>query len=476
MALTPRECWAVLRGPLSREHPTGAWTPEHGTISMARKSFGDHPDQAGEDVFPVGLEPVVRRLLVDAGYRVVVDRAAPRPPPAADLTAIERAPPLDVALIDFVRAHDRGIVRYARESVDPAWILAQLALAFRDASFLIVGPCESQLRQVTDRLGTYGVEASWATTRSHLPVATRVVAVTPYAMALHQFEHRNRHFLIALDADAAVRSRPSWAIPFAVRARMYGLLEIDRKFSNLEADLQAELFGLDSLRIVRHGERDRPVDVHTLRIEGGPRLDHGADILTLKRRGLWRHPVRNRRIAAIARERAEHGCEPSPGVGRRGSPAASGAVVVLVESLEHAAALSCRLPRWPIVVASDAVLTGLSPRERIQIDRMRRPGPDVPDRLIATWAGLQELGRCEPGTLIRADGLGAPLPMLRLGPTTASAATGPLRIVDFRDRHHPTLRRWSRLRLAAYAGRGWSVDGTPAPDAIQRFLEGTWRP
>ena len=47
----------------------------------------------------------------------------------------------------------------------------------------------------------------------------------------------------------------------------------------------------------------------------------------------------------------------------------------------------------------------------------------------------------------------------------------PLLLIDFRDRHHPRLRHWSRQRMAAYAIAGWFPPGVdPLLACIDAFL------
>jgi hypothetical protein len=91
---------------------------------------------------------------------------------------------------------------------------------------------------------------------------------------------------------------------------------------------------------------------------------------------------------------------------------------------------------------------------------------------IATAAALGIVNLARVGTLIRASG-GVGLPPLAKGDLAVygSAAVGRLVLVDFADRHHPLLRRQSRLRHQAYVERGWFGAGVDPMEArVERFL------
>jgi hypothetical protein len=76
------------------------------------------------------------------------------------------------------------------------------------------------------------------------------------------------------------------------------------------------------------------------------------------------------------------------------------------------------------------------------------------------------------GVLVRADGGVGPPPLAPaqlIEPDDGPAR--PLLLLDFDDRHHPELRRRTRLRREAYAERGWLAPGVdPVRARVERFL------
>jgi len=126
------------------------------------------------------------------------------------------------------------------------------------------------------------------------------------------------------------------------------------------------------------------------RIGGGPQIRSG-NLLQIKRDGIWQHPVRNRRIARLARSLGYQ-------------------ALILVENNEH----------------------------------RRQLRPLLPDDVIVTF---QEAPPPEMTIVIRCDGGIGGLPNL--------IVDNSIRIFDFNDRHHPVLRKRSRQRRAIYQQKGW---------------------
>jgi hypothetical protein len=103
--------------------------------------------------------------------------------------------------------------------------------------------------------------------------------------------------------------------------------------------------------------------------------------------------------------------------------------------------------------------------------------------IIVTALGIEVLDLSGVEVLIRADG-GVGLPPMTAFPPgkivfiennlpEKPAGEPRLVLVDFDDRHHPLLRRWSRQRRAAYAARGWHGPGVePLERRIELFLAG----
>jgi hypothetical protein len=206
--------------------------------------------------------------------------------------------------------------------------------------------------------------------------------------------------------------------------------------------------------------------------------------MEIKRQGLWRNHARNRQVARLAR-RLQAG--EWQAIGKGFPPARTGlregqrlAVAVLVENLEHAEAIARDLPGWRVATDNDWK-PGCVGRDVKGAQGSVEPGAGGKQGVIITALGIEKLDLSGVDVLIRADGgVGLP-PMTAFPPgkivfNENNLPEGPageprLVLVDFYDRHHPLLRRWSRQRRAAYAERGWYAAGVePLERRIELFL------
>jgi hypothetical protein len=265
--------------------------------------------------------------------------------------------------------------------------------------------------------------------------------------------------MIMLDAQEALGTAGIACLKKCYRARLVGLLPIGTELSPGEQDELAAVYGFDQVVIPRHGYRPRQVEVSFVPIHAA-RPSSDIDILTLKRSGLWRHPLRNRQIAKLARSgngHADHGRSPSR--------------IVLVENVDHAVELARFLPTWSILTGDAVHTPGLSPIDQ-EILNDNRVQEGVTDRVIVTAQGMQKIKLSHVDIVFRADG-GTGLPALDLNdliePNTQ--APRPLQLIDFVDHHHPELRQRSRQRQEAYLDQGWYEAGVdPVEERMRQFM------
>jgi hypothetical protein len=432
-----------------------------------------------QTVLAAGLESVALHLLERAGFKVshsVETMLPPRAIPVPDFAAARQLGPVDRAMLDFVHDHDRGLVRYQAGSVRPARLIAQVALAFRDRTIAVAAKRRADVRRLGRLL------------RKHLPGMVdivdgpapkrlrRVVVTTFLGLGEPAVEIEKLDILVVPDAAEALEANARMAIPHAEAARLYGFLEIGRHLAPYDADWLAAVFGLEEVVIPRHGCIGRPVEVVAVKGVGGQGRAADLDTVALKREGLWRHGLRNRRIAALARALADGDRQrldaEYPAVAARlagrGGPLT---VALLVENVEHALAIAGRLPGWPIVAGSHVATVGLPGRPARLLARRRWDGAGTPARAIVTMAGLEGSGLERLDVLVRADG-GRHVPPALDGIVIRASAPNrrPLLVVDVDDRHPPRLRQWARQRRAAYLERGWVVDGVGPATRVERFL------
>ncbi|WP_165253443.1 hypothetical protein [Paludisphaera soli] len=412
---------------------------------------------------PAGLESAARALLERGGFAVVVGGTSPAPLPEPDELSLRGAGVIDRPLLEFIRGHDRGLVRVGPK-IDPARLAAQVALAFPGASIAVVAARIEDVRRLHAALGRQLRDVSWVAGDRCPESVGRVAVSTCWALGHPAVHLERRDVVIALDAVEATGRKASFSLHRAFRARLFGLLGDDRRPAPREADLTAGLFGFDELALPRHGGRPREVEVVTRKFVGGPAVDSGGSLATLKRTAYWGDPLFNRRAAAAALDAVRGG---------RAEVAAPGSrAAVLVENVEHALALAARLPAWGLVADHVAHGDGLPRESAGRLRAARNSGASVARPRIVTLAALAEVDLGALDVLVRADGgLGVPSALASIV-VGSDAPAAPLRLVDFDDRRHPELRRRSRGRRAAYAGLGWPVDGRPAPTPVERFLAG----
>jgi hypothetical protein len=218
------------------------------------------------------------------------------------------------------------------------------------------------------------------------------------------------------------------------------------------------VFGFGGLTLPCHGAVERDVEYAFLPYGGGPPLSVNLEIVALKRRGLWQHPVRNRRVAALARALSAGGAELTdnfPDLAAVLGHPGPGGVVLLVENQEHAVCLSERLRDWPVVTGTGSVQ--FAPAGR-------------PVQAVVTAAAAERIDLSGVEVVVRADG-GVGLPPLSLPDCLAAPRRGRLVVVDVADRHHPVLRRRTRERRQAYEDCDWTPAGEDRVEALAgRFL------
>jgi hypothetical protein len=367
-----------------------------------------------------------------------------------------------------------GPAAYAAGPVDPAWLVAQVALAW-ELKIAAVARRHDDVLQFAKRLRAFLPGVTVLAGRG-CPAQVERVTVSTYESLRHSahqvFDIAWVDIVVALDAvEATLAVAMSW-LSRAVRARLYGLVAADVDPAPLDRDHMTSLFGFAQITVPGHGCRERPVRVLRHPIRGGMRLPPGLAGVALQRRGLWRYRVRNSQAARLAAACAAGTAQAVLG------PAAADAlpgVVVLAANAEHALALAAKLPDdWLLLAGSDLYEEGLAPEQVRLLHRPTTPFRAGPLFAVTTPAVLANLDLSCAGVLVRADG-GAGLPALApeqlVEPDDGPAR--PLFLVDFDDRHHPVLRRWARERREAYAERGWYGVGVDEVQArVEAFVAG----
>jgi hypothetical protein len=434
--------------------------------------IGDDP--AGDKVVSVsrGLVPLVIERLRQSGFRIKECHSPPKPLGSFNVGELrDMFERVDRELLETVRRRDRAVIRYPRGRVQPAKLIAQIAVAWPKKSILILVTRVDEAEKLKRQLGRYLPNVIAYHHMNHPKARGRVVVSTYAHAGGGEGRLTKRHIVIALNAAELLRSTSGrMCVIDAWKARVYGFLPEEVALFHYDRDQVTALFGTEVVAIPEHGRQRRQVTAVFTKIDGGPRIANSAKTLAVKKRGIWNHPVRNRRIAALAKavgdgnERRLSECFPA--VSAEWCPGTKTRIAVLVENLAHALVLSKQLPGWRIVCDSGAWTSGIAPRDRQTLE-MSRHTWQRHGRLIVTASGLGKVRSLD--VLIRADG-GFGLPPLPHRLTTCRDQNHPLLLVDMFDRHHRLLRRWSTNRREAYVEAGWNVAGIETNTALDQFL------
>jgi hypothetical protein len=469
-----------------RTRPWSCRASADGTLRASRRREPLYEVEAfcGDPVLRcwAGLTPAVTATLRLCGYQPtpVGGLYHGRLPLPSDLKLL--ASLADRPFLEHVARHDRGLIRYDAEQVDPAKLVAQVAKAWPELNLTAVVSRRDEAIRLAYQLRAANVEA-FAFTAQNQPWVEKRVAVATYAgLAYNPVHPAQQDIVLALDAAEATGVHARWCLRHLERARLYALLPTHRRLSPYEADLVHALFGFQELLVPRHGHVERPVEVLWLGGQGRRLQAEPDNDLELKRHGVWRQEHRNRQVARVARALADGDPEQLkglfPSLPDSRLPAGPRGVMVLVENVEHALALMPKLSDWSVVMSGLANLDGLHPDQRAQLEA-RRPAGAVSSvtRGIVTEAGLTnvQIDWSSMKVLVRADAgagsLALPSAALTL-PAVDPRARTPLLVVDLADRHHPDLRHRGVRRRRAYWESGWAAPGEdPAHLRILRFLK-----
>ena len=348
----------------------------------------------------------------------------------------------------FVRSCESGLISTESISIRSR-LIAELFRAFPDHSFAVMTASVRDAKQVERRLRQHRIPVQRLRSQ-YAPRSVGRIVVGPFeSLAHNEVELEKRDILIAYDARHALAERAQGPLTAPdLRCRLFGFISLDDSFSQRERDRLAATFGFQRCDVP--GPGTQRVVVRTVQVPFRAARPTCESLGSLKRHGIWRCHHRNRLIARQAKE---------IGQGRR--------VVVLVDSLEHAACLCRRLPEWPVRIGGHAEPSLLPDRMRQDLARnlsLPISGP----RLIATPAGLASASEFQFDDVFWAgSGPGLP-PIPNALLMSPSRCDRDVLLHDVADRHDPTLRRWARSRRDAYETAEWFDLSLTAPPHVLR--------
>lgn len=447
---------------------------------------------------PAGLLQPVRQILKSQRCCVSLYNAPVALPPPAS-AAQRRTQTTDPAVLEFVRTHSRGIVRVGT-NIDVARLCAQIAKAWPQLKIAVVGSLRktvaSAANLLTQELGAHQV--SYVTSACHPERLARVTVSTFVAQGNANLDERDLLLvldpieILADDSSDCLRSVPGrlltstesvagqapW-LPYAATSafpmthkmlggrfantRLIGFQPCQQKMSRYDQDWLRAWFGFAEMTAPQHGTISRSVVVTRSKVRGGPRIDARNGVVALKRSGVWRNQLRNRRIAGLVRllQQGDHKelKQRFPEVAIAMNGLRTRSVVVLVENVEHASVLHALLSAASVVTATST--TQASSSEAAAFDVKIVTESAFP-RIDLRSVDVVVCGTGGQGGMPSNSGLGEYNSVI-------DNRLSPLHVVDFVDETHPVLRKWAKHRMAAYIRAGFVIQG-PEWSAVSRFL------
>ncbi|MFT5326946.1 MAG: hypothetical protein ACI8P0_004830 [Planctomycetaceae bacterium] len=423
----------------------------------------------------IGLAPAAVALLRRHGYQAHYQDETDRSLPEAARGAVSKRGIRDSALLSFVSGNAPcGLIEYRDREVDPAWIVAQIALEWPDAEIIVISATRANAERMAACLKRYlaGSQVGMAVSDAKSD-RRRLTVVTPGESI--QAGMLRVDFVIALDAVEAVGLRQQVALLQPMKARTFGLMKIGQRLSRYERDMITASFGFERLRIHRHGVTARPVTVVQIAVRGGERVAKNLNVPSTKLRAITQHGVRNRLICSIAKAVESqnaaklHSLVPWQGWSTLGRAR----TVILVESVDHAIQLAKRLPHWAVLAGEHVGHYGWSNLDGLVTGESLRSVWRSNQNVIVTFEGLRRAELQRVGVVIRADGLpGIPAPLTEH--SVSGNTKSPLVVVDLDDRdHHPLLRQWTQNRRDAALDAVWTVIRSSGQryTEVDRFLD-----
>jgi len=410
-----------------------------------------------------GLEPRLETALLDAGYDLVHTWERPTLPSISE-SHLAAAQAGFRAMLKFVQQHNRGLIEYDPSHVRVESLVAQIAQAFPETKILVLTTRKNDARRLGRCLRDAGLNP-YVSLDGYEPDAggPRRIVVTTYGGAAAGIANiRYRQLVLYPNADEVFCYGGRLGLGQLDRACIFGFRPANATPPREVRTSTAAIFGDEVVTVLRPDVPARTVDVVFLPSRVQAPVLAGEDDRAVRERLAWQHPVRNRRIARVARLLAgndQNFDSTFPDLAAKLDQYGWHRVAVLVSSVEQGLELKKFLPDWPLLVAKGFAPEGLSNSHLAKLHEQPGKYWDLSAPAIVTPGALPEAGCFS--VIVRADA-GSGCPSLGKEQRLARGERpSPLLIVDFDDRHHPVLRRWARERKMAYRSHGWRVEGGP---------------
>ena len=416
-----------------------------------------------------GLESRLQTALSDAGYDVELTGDRPAPLRICE-NSIAGTGCVDRAMLEFVQGHDHGLIRYDPSHVRVEGVVVQIAQAFPETTILILTTRKNDARRLGQQLRDAGLESYVSLDGYEREGPWRIVVTTYGGAGAGIANISYRQMALYLNADEVFCYGGTLGLQYLDRACIFGFLPAGASRPAAVSTLTAAVFGDESVTVLRPGVPTRSVQVVFLPSRVQSPVLRGEDDRAVRKRCAWQHPVRNRRIARVAKllDKNDQSLEQDfPEVAAKLDPYGWHRVGVLVGTVEQGLELKKYLPDWPLLVAKDFVSEGLSKTQLAKLHEQPGEYWDLGAPAIVTPGALAAAGHFS--CIVRADAGSGCLPLDVEQRLASGEQSVPLLIIDVDDRHHPVLRRCTRERKMAYCAMGWPVEGGPDVPAEGRL-------
>lgn len=395
-------------------------------------------------------------------------------------------------LADFVRAHERGVIRVP-DQMDEVIPVAELADAFPARQIIVIGPTVAKLKQMERKLCEaqhrvgipeaqhranpvhYSREQLTLDVEEDMP---RLVLSTP--LGVGDLDFATCDLVILTDAKHCVHERVQIALQqIDAQFRLFGITRASDRLSPYEAGKVMGVLGPEVIELMPNGRTRRNVHVAWIRHNQPQNLEQ-RETSAFDFKCLWHNETRNRAIAKLAKalargEALDEEQHQSVVVWFEGRNYMPQAVTVLVDRLVHAVALAKKLPDWPIIAGEDLDLVGLPRSIKTRLKRGRQLWIDGPRQIVLTDSAASVAGNCSDVVIWAGGGPHGPeMPDSWFGQERDTEH--PLLVVDFLDLFNAQTRQWQHRRRERYDQQDiFEVGVDPLIGRIERFLHRHWR-
>ena len=185
-----------------------------------------------------GMEPKIKAALEEAGYEVELKGnrpgclPAPRRPKSGD-------PWPDEAVLNFVRRHERGLIRYDPAHVQVERFIAEVAKAYPKKRILIVATRQNDVLHLCRQLEERGFRVGKAFYGGEPSEQYRIAVTTYSCVGSGLADARNRDIVFYLNPAEAFCRSGRWSLAALGRARLYGFVPMTMELPSPVADLVA---------------------------------------------------------------------------------------------------------------------------------------------------------------------------------------------------------------------------------------------